>query len=88
MSHAIISGLRDPQGRAVVTLPLQVRQALMACDEALRAHGMQFEILCETCQAMTDDPNQSTVLSENRNSDGSLSGLVCRCTRRGFLTLA
>lgn len=88
MSIALMTGLRDPRGRSIVTLPWTVRQSLMACDEALRAHGMQFEVLCETCRAMDpDNPNGWTVRSENDNSDGSLSGLTCGCTLRRFLAL-
>lgn len=89
MSSALITGLRDPKGRSITTLPWAVRNALMAADEALRAHGMQFEILCETCRAMDpESPNGWTVLASHGNGDGSVSELTCRCTRRRFVALA
>jgi hypothetical protein len=87
MSH-ILTGVRDLSGRALVSLPPVVRQALMSMDEVLRAHGMQFEILCETCRALApDDPNGWTVHAEHGNGDGSLKELVCQCSRRRFDTV-
>lgn len=84
---AIISGLRDAQGRAIVTLPFAVRQALMQADTILRLHGMQFELLCEACHARHGGPEGAGVLAEHSNSDGSVSDLVCNCSRRRFLAL-
>lgn len=83
MSTAVLTGLRDVSGRQLVTLPIAVRQALMACDEVLRLHGMQFELVCEACSRRSDDPNSWTVHAEH-GADGSLNELVCRCARRGF----
>ena len=83
---AIVTTLRDPYGRAIVTLPIAVRQALMAADELLRLHGMQFEIVCERCaERAPDDPNKWTVTAEHGGGDDSLSGLNCRCARRKFV---
>ena len=83
---AVITTLRDADGRAIVTLPIAVRAALMTCDDLLRAHGMQFEIICETCHAMRPtDPNRWTVSAEHGGDDGSLVGLKCECTRRKFV---
>jgi hypothetical protein len=85
MSHSIITDIRDVAGRRQALLPPVVRQALMSMDEVLRAHGIQFELLCETCRAMApDNPNGWTVHAEHGNGDGSLKELVCRCTRRRF----
>ena len=85
MSSAILTGLRDAQGRAIETLPLAVRQALMAADSILRLHGMQFELLCEDCaRRFPNDPNAQTVIAHNGASDGSVDELVCHCTRRNF----
>jgi hypothetical protein len=85
---ALITSLRDAQGRPIVSLPIAVRQALMAADELLRLHGMQFEIVCETCSGRwPGDPNRWTVIAEHGDSDGSLNGLVCACTRRKFVAL-
>jgi hypothetical protein len=84
MSH-VLTGLRDVAGRQLVTLEPVVRQALMSMDEVLRAQGMQFELICETCRALDpDNPNGWTVHAEHGNGDGSLKELVCRCTRRRF----
>jgi hypothetical protein len=81
----VLTGIRDVSGRNLVTLEPVVRQALMSMDELLRAHGMQFELLCETCKALSpDNPNGWTVHAEHGNGDGSLKELVCRCTRRRF----
>ena len=83
---AVITTLRDPDGRTIASLPLAVRQALMVCDDLLRAHGMQFEIICETCHALRPlDPNRWTVRAEHGADDGSLNGLICDCTRRKFV---
>jgi hypothetical protein len=83
MSHAVVTGVRDLAGRALVTLPLAVRQALMQADEVLRLHGMQFELICEACHERSDNPNAWTVVATH-GADGSLEELVCRCTRRRF----
>lgn len=83
-SAAVLTGLRDVSGRQLATLPIAVRQALMAADEVLRLHGMQFELLCEDCRRRSDDPNSWTVHAEH-GADGSVAELVCRCTRRRFL---
>lgn len=85
MSTAVLTGLRDVSGRHLVTLPIAVRQALMAADEVLRLHGMQFELICEACSRRSDDPNAWTVHAEH-GADGSVSELLCRCTRRRFLS--
>ena len=88
MSLALLTDVRDLSGRRVTTLPTVVRQALMTMDEVMRAQGMQFELICETCRAMApDNPNGWTVHAEHGNGDGSLKELVCRCTRRRFLAL-
>lgn len=82
---AVLTGLRDPKGRAIVTLPIAVRQALMEADTILRLHGMQFELLCETCYRRAQgDPNAATVVPEHQTGDGSVSELVCGCSRRRF----
>lgn len=85
MSTAVLTGLRDVAGRQLVTLPLAVRQALMQADEVLRLHGMQFEVICEACSRRSDDPNGWTVHAEH-GADGSVNELICRCTRRRFLS--
>lgn len=83
MSTAVLTGLRDAQGRAIASLPLAVRQALMQADEVLRLHGMQFELICESCHQHVDDPNAWTIHAEH-GADGSVNELICRCTRRNF----
>lgn len=83
MSHTLVTGVRDLQGRAIEILPIAVRQALMQADEILRLHGMQFELLCEDCRRSSDNPNVWTVIAQH-GSDGSVNELVCRCTRRRF----
>lgn len=89
MSTAILTDLRDLSGRRVASLPPVVRQALMSMDEVLRAHGMQFELICETCRAMDPyNPNGWTVHAEHGNGDGSLKELVCRCSRRRFAAIS
>jgi hypothetical protein len=85
MSHAVLTNVRDVSGRQLKTLDPVVRQALMRMDEVLRANGIQFELICETCRALSpDNPNAWTVHAEHGNGDGSLKELVCRCTRRQF----
>jgi hypothetical protein len=85
MSHAVLTNVRDVSGRQLKTLEPVVRQALMRMDEVLRANGIQFELICETCRALSpDNPNAWTVHAEHGNGDGSLKELVCRCTRRRF----
>ncbi len=87
MSFAVHSGLRDASGRQVISLPLDVRKALLQADTALRAHGMQFELLCVQCHGMGGGPNGATVRTEHGKADGSVDALVCNCTRRNFLAL-
>jgi hypothetical protein len=81
---AVMSGLRDAQGRAIETLPVAVRQALMAADTILRLHGMQFELLCADCYRRARGPNDATVIAKHSEGDGSVSELVCNCKRRNF----
>lgn len=83
----VLTGLRDAQGRIIETLPFAVRQALMQADTILRLHGLQFELLCESCHARHGGPNDAGVQAEHSNADGSVSDLVCNCTRRRFLAL-
>jgi hypothetical protein len=85
MSLAVHTGLRDISGRQMATLPLAVRQALMQADEVLRLHGLQFEVICEACSQRSNDPNAWTAHAEH-GADGSVNALVCRCTRRQFLS--
>lgn len=85
---AVVTTLRDAQGRAIVSLPIAVRQALMAADDLLRLHGMQFEIICEACNERHPyDPNRWTVTARHGGADGSLDELVCGCSRRKFVAL-
>lgn len=84
---SVVTTLRDAQGRAIVAVPIMVRHALMAADEALRLHGMQFEIICEHCHDRHPmDPNRWTVTAQHGDGDGGLTGLVCGCTRRKFVS--
>ena len=82
MSTAILSGLRDAEDRAIVSLPLDVRQTLMLADTVLRLHGMQFRLICEACYRRSGG-TRGTVEAEH-GADGSLSECVCACTRRRF----
>ena len=83
---AIVTTLRDAEGRAIVTLPISVRAALMAADDLLRLHAMQFEIICESCnERYPMDPNRWTVIATHGGDDGALDGLICGCTRRKFV---
>lgn len=84
---AIISGIRDAQGRLVETLPIAVRKALLEADTILRLHGMQFELLCEDCHRRYGGPDGANVAAEHDTADRSLSALVCACKRRRFVTL-
>lgn len=82
----IVTTLRDAQGRAIVTLPMAVRQALMQADEILRLHGIQFELICESCHERHPyDPNRWTINAQHGDGDGALNGLLCGCTRRKFI---
>lgn len=80
---AVMTGIVDARGRTIKTLPIAVRQALMAADSVLRLHGMQFELLCEDCWKRDGGPEKATVAAIH-GPDGSLSEMVCRCTRRRF----
>jgi hypothetical protein len=83
---AVMTGIRDAQGRTVATLPIAVRQALMVADDLLRLHDMQFELLCEACSRRhPDEPNRWTVTARHAGDDGALAELVCNCTRRKFV---
>ena len=82
MSLAVITSLRDAQDRAIATLPLSLREALMRVDGELRLHGMQFTIICDACYQR--NPRVSAVIATH-GADDSLSELVCACTRRRFL---
>jgi hypothetical protein len=83
---ALVTTLRDAQGRAIVSLPIAVRQALMACDELLRLHDMQFEIICEDCNRRhPTDPNRWTVTARHDEGAGAVNELICECKRRKFV---
>jgi hypothetical protein len=82
MPVALHTTIRDIHGRASVTLPVAVRQALMAADEVLRLHGMQFELHCEDCNRA----GRTATVAATHGADDSLDGLVCACTRRRFLS--
>jgi len=85
---SVVTTLRDAQGRAIVSLPIAVRQALMQADDILRLHGIQFELICEAChERYAMDPNAWTVVATHGGDDGALNGLVCRCSRRQFVSL-
>lgn len=85
MSHLVgLSGVRDAQGRRIVTLPPAVADALKRADVLLRQHGMQFELLCEACyRAHPGDPNAATVVARH-GTGGMLEELHCQCSRRRF----
>ena len=78
----LLTTLRDAQDRAIVVLPVDVRQVLLAADTTLRLHGLQFELVCEACHRR-GGAGRATVGAEH-GADGSLAELVCGCTRRRF----
>ena len=82
----VITTLRDAEGRAIESLPIAVRHALLQLDDLLRLHGMQFEIVCEHCaERHPDDPNRWTVTARHGGADGSVDELICPCKRRKFV---
>jgi hypothetical protein len=68
------SALLDAQGREFGTMPYAAWQAIVACDDTLRAHGMRMKIYCEEC-VQAGHP-QPFVMGDNERG-GAVIELKC-----------
>lgn len=86
MSATVAPGIQVPQpiilgpdGRKIETLPISLAQTVDACDQALRRHGMQMQIVCEYCHGAG---HPAPYVSGDNGRGASVFVMACPCTKR------
>lgn len=79
--NATPAAIADAHGRDVREIPYDLVRIVDQCDQLLRRHGMQMQILCETCYHAG---SPAPYVQGDNPRGGAQFEMVCGCTRRMY----